>query len=272
LDHAFAFDAFNTSNLMTIHKTFTQHITSDGKLAASAFVEALKVLGVTDEAIIERTFALFDVRHDGIIDYKEVVTALDVIINGTNKSITYHDCFAVFDPLGCGYILRTTLAEVKKGRLEKDGVNHMLVKTLIEIIDFLRVEDEEKWRKDWVKRHKRKRKKPDKKKSLFQKILSTGKNSHNNARDRSKSPASTKGAPTTKSRKGKEVPEQIQPKIHISYDEFCQQMTKNPTLVQGFLGRILLTMESVYLRNKRTAAERAGGTSVSFPAPSADKL
>eukprot|EP01012_Entosiphon_sulcatum_P004808 TRINITY_DN11996_c0_g1_i1.p1 TRINITY_DN11996_c0_g1~~TRINITY_DN11996_c0_g1_i1.p1 ORF type:complete len:370 (+),score=61.23 TRINITY_DN11996_c0_g1_i1:65-1174(+) len=251
-EHASAFEPYHSSNLSVVHKAFVQVINDEGMLTRASFNEALRSLGVQDDSLIDRIFDLFDTRKDGVIEYKEVVQALDVILNGTNKKITCKDCFDLFDPSGCGYLIKPCLTELKVNQQEKDGINHLMVKTLIEIIDRLQAEDFEKFQKEWAKHNRKPR----------------PRSKSTSATNRPEKPA-TATRPSDKALAATEAPKKkkkLEPtrfarKIHLSSDEFRECLAKDPVLVQAFLGRVLLTMESVYLRNKRTL--QGGALSVS---------
>eukprot|EP00993_Chasmostoma_nieuportense_P002068 NODE_2897_length_1068_cov_12.060574_g2764_i0.p2 GENE.NODE_2897_length_1068_cov_12.060574_g2764_i0~~NODE_2897_length_1068_cov_12.060574_g2764_i0.p2 ORF type:complete len:303 (+),score=106.00 NODE_2897_length_1068_cov_12.060574_g2764_i0:63-971(+) len=154
-EQAVTFDQFKSSNLVTIHKAFAQNITHEGMLERKAYHAALASIGVTDDRIINRTFDLFDAKKESIVDYREVICALDVIVNGTNKHITMQDCFALFDPTNCGYVIENCLSDLKLLRAEEGNVNHLMVKALLEIFDRLQALEAEKHKKELQKRSKR---------------------------------------------------------------------------------------------------------------------
>jgi Ca2+-binding EF-hand superfamily protein len=256
--NASAFAGFKSGNLAAVHRAFVQVVASDGTLTKDTYSSALTSLGVINEDLIDRTFALFDVRKHNIVEYIEVISALDVIINGVNSHITCTDCFNILDPAGCGYLIRNCLREIKILRLEENGINHLMIKTLIEIIDRLKDEDAQRYSKMMAKKNKKKKKKPqDKKNNLF----TTTTPSQSNA-----SAIVSRGVKGLLDAAKRKVigAQQFQPKIHLSFDEFSQCMSTDPVLVQSFLSRILLTIEVVYLRNKNATITPAT-TSASAP-------
>uniref|UniRef100_A0A7S1NIH4 EF-hand domain-containing protein n=1 Tax=Eutreptiella gymnastica TaxID=73025 RepID=A0A7S1NIH4_9EUGL len=201
------------SNLQLVHRAFLGNVSDDGTLDRKQYFKSLVAIGVGDTQLMERTFDLFDSRKDGIIDYQEVITAIDVILNGKNKNYTATDCFKLCDPTGCGYIIMNYLQELKTRRAEQQ-VSHMMVKALLEIFERLQAEDEANFMKTWAKKSKGKGKK--------------GKG------------AGVEATPPARSKK-----------IHLNYDEFCEFLAQDPILVQAFLVRILITMETVYRKNKQ---------------------
>eukprot|EP01010_Urceolus_cornutus_P005006 NODE_841_length_1294_cov_318.073092_g640_i0.p1 GENE.NODE_841_length_1294_cov_318.073092_g640_i0~~NODE_841_length_1294_cov_318.073092_g640_i0.p1 ORF type:complete len:328 (-),score=55.84 NODE_841_length_1294_cov_318.073092_g640_i0:175-1158(-) len=237
-DQAATFEHFKNGNLAAVHKAFMQLTADDGTLARMAYVHALHSLGVTDTSLIERTFDLFDVRKEGIVDYKEVISALDVILNGTNKQITTRDCFALLDPTGCGYIIKNCLQDLKSEQAEDGDINHLMVKTLIEIIDNLQGVDALQFSESRF-RKRRGRKAADPRSKYLTSSSSPTRGGTFNLLNRRKKAA---------------LVEQYAKKIHLSYEEFCECLLTNPILVQAFLSRVLVTMENVYMRNKRATA------------------
>jgi Ca2+-binding EF-hand superfamily protein len=219
--------------LFTVQKAIIQNISEDGTLNRKAYTTAFNSLNVLDQGIINRTFDIFDARKDGEVDFREVMTALDVILNGTNKHITLKDCFALFDPTSCGYIIKNLLFEMRTQRMEPELINHMMIKVLLSIFDKLQKDEDEKYLKEWSKKSKRRPKPPPK----------------SSTADASK--------PTQDKSQPQRDPPMRAKKIHLSYDEFCTFMASDPLLVQAFLTRILLTMEVVYLRNKKSASLHA---------------
>jgi Ca2+-binding EF-hand superfamily protein len=203
--HAANFDQYNTSNLQIVHKTFTQFVDFEGNLPFIDYSDALRDLGVTDEDLIRRTFGLFDIHRTGVVEYREIITALDVILNGTNQRITVEDCFHVVDPGRCGYIIRPVLLEYRSQQKETDGLNHLMIKVLLELLT--KVEEED-------------------------------------AAQRAKGGLKLRGM-------------RLAPKVHMDVDEFHGFLKTNPLLVQAFMAQVLLTMESVYQRNKAAAARIA---------------
>eukprot|EP01006_Ploeotia_vitrea_P043048 TRINITY_DN66683_c4_g1_i1.p1 TRINITY_DN66683_c4_g1~~TRINITY_DN66683_c4_g1_i1.p1 ORF type:complete len:381 (-),score=46.78 TRINITY_DN66683_c4_g1_i1:86-1228(-) len=210
---------YGKSNLAAIHKAFMQVVSDDGILTRVCFTEALCSLGVVDDKIINNSYDLFDGRGDGLVLYKEVISALDVILNGTNKHYTYKDAFSLFDPTGCGWIIQDCVKEIKQQREENDGINHMMVKALLDIFDKLQAEEEERMKKEHGKKKGKRKKK----------------------------------SPIDKFKVERTVIPSYSPKMHLSYDEFCTFMADNPFVVQAFMTSILRTMESVYQRNRRVA-------------------
>mmetsp|Transcript_92712 Transcript_92712/g.155619 ORF Transcript_92712/g.155619 Transcript_92712/m.155619 type:complete len:431 (-) Transcript_92712:349-1641(-) len=216
------FEYFKASNLQTVHKAFVQNIHYDGTLSKDAYLEALTSIGLTDLELAERTFQLFDAKHIGQVDYREVISALDVILNGTNHRITAQDCFNMFDPSKCGYIIKNMLLEFRAEQKEANGINHMMIKVLLELFDQMQAEDNEKY----VKAVTRKSKK------------------------------TTKLRKTTNAWAVQLPPKHVK-KIHMNFDEFHGFLSENYLLVQAFISRILMTMEAVYMRNKTAAARLA---------------
>eukprot|EP00667_Euglena_gracilis_P010895 EG_transcript_11105 len=143
--HAISFGHLNMSNLRLVHKTFVQYADAEGILSQLAFAAALRSLEVTDADLIDRTFVLFDAHKVGYVEYKEVIAALDVILNGANQRVTAADCFHVLDPTDCGYIIQNVLLEHKRAQRETDGMNHLMIKVLLE--HFTRLQQEEELRR-----------------------------------------------------------------------------------------------------------------------------
>lgn len=143
------------SNLIVVHKAFMTVVNDEGTLTKANFNRALQSLNITDESLMDRAFELFDANKEGIVDYEEVISALDVIVNGTNKHITAKDCFSLVDPTSCGYIIMNWLQELKHKRTESNEVTHMMVKTLLEIFDRLQLEEEERIMKERNKKGKK---------------------------------------------------------------------------------------------------------------------
>lgn len=158
LDQKAVFDVYKKGNLSVVHRSFMQVTEDDASLTREGYWMALSSLGVTDEALIKRTFELFDVRKEGIVAYKEVISALDVILNGTNKHITSQDCFKLIDTSNCGYILKNPLQDIRMSRQEENGVCHLMVKRLIETVNRLQAP-----KPDTGKKGKKKKKKKAKK-------------------------------------------------------------------------------------------------------------
>jgi len=239
------FKYFESSNLVTVHRAFLQVAAEDGTLQRTTFVKAMQSLNVSDLDRVNRTFDLFDPSKSDCVEYREVIQALDVILNGTNKQITAKNCFQLFDPTNCGYIIQPCVHQIKEKRQEVEGINHMMVKVLLEIFDRLQKEYEEKLRKEWNKKNK----------SLIKKILAE---EAKKGDGKGKGKDGGKGKKDEKGEKGGkpkvevvlELP-QFSPKIHLSFDEFCHFFSTEPLLVQSFVPVILKTMEQVYLRNSK---------------------
>lgn len=216
--YAAVFEQFKSSNLSTVHKAFAQNVREDGMLTRELYSSALVSVGVTDRNVIDRSFDLFDPHKENAVDYREVIAAVEVIVNGPNKALTMKECFKLFDPSDCGYIIQPGLREIKIQRSETDGINHLMVKALLEIFDELQREENERLAKENTKKKGKRAKKAEKGKPL-------------------------------------EVPPHS-PKIHLSFEEFCGFMTSRALLVQAFLTPILLTMEMVYARNRKVLPKK----------------
>lgn len=153
--HAESFAQFETGNMVMVHKAFLPHVADDGTIGRAGFCRALAALDVRDPDLMERTFDLFDSSKEGVAEYEEVIMAMDLIVNGTNKHITAKDCFSLVDPTSCGYIIMNWLQELKHKRTESNEVTHMMVKTLLEIFDRLQLEEEERIMKERNKKGKK---------------------------------------------------------------------------------------------------------------------
>jgi antitoxin component of MazEF toxin-antitoxin module len=128
----------------------------------------------------------------------------------------------MFDPSKCGYIIKNMLLEFRAEQKEANGINHMMIKVLLELFDQMQAEDNEKY----VKAVTRKSKK------------------------------TTKLRKTTNAWAVQLPPKHVK-KIHMNFDEFHGFLSENYLLVQAFISRILMTMEAVYMRNKTAAARLA---------------
>eukprot|EP00667_Euglena_gracilis_P016100 EG_transcript_16806 len=199
------------SNLVIVHKAFLQTVAEDGTVTKKDFGRAMASLNVVDAALIDRIFELFDPSKEGMVEYEEVINAIDVIVNGVNKNITATDCFALVDPTGCGYVIMNWLQELKHKRAESPQVTHLMVKTLLEIFERLQREEEERRLKEKSKKGK-------------------------------------------KAKADAALPQVYAKKIHLNFEEFTGFLATDPAVVQAFLSRILITMETVYMKNKKAVS------------------
>jgi len=100
-----------------------QTVAVNGQLSKTQFQQGLRMLGATDDAMVDQFFVAFDDDHDGQIDFQEFACGLSVMHNGTLEE-RLELAFRAYDLDHNGVIDRLELSNILKSTFKARGFDH----------------------------------------------------------------------------------------------------------------------------------------------------
>eukprot|EP01012_Entosiphon_sulcatum_P022176 TRINITY_DN2708_c0_g1_i1.p1 TRINITY_DN2708_c0_g1~~TRINITY_DN2708_c0_g1_i1.p1 ORF type:complete len:552 (+),score=40.95 TRINITY_DN2708_c0_g1_i1:37-1656(+) len=121
---------FEQGNLSLVHSAFMRHCTETGLISAAEFRKCLESLGVTQPAIVERSFVTL--QSDGTVNHRLLVRELNRLANGPEKMRVLRACFLAFDTKNTGSVTKQEV-EIALHAAARAGSSEVTAKGMLEL-------------------------------------------------------------------------------------------------------------------------------------------